>query len=278
MRFGNTAFLLLAPCLGILAGFLLGIGGLIEESLIWRGEYGIGFYREFFSRADYVAALVYTHQVAALVAIISTFIGYVLAAFMARSKSGQGILLVMLLLPLLVSVVVRTYGWMVILGPRGLINTALVSLGIIDAPLRLMFSTTGVVIGLVHVFCPFAVLSILAVYLRLDPALREASMALGAGPIRTFFRVTLPLTMPGVIGAITLVYLLTTGAIVTPLLLGGPRHTMLGSLIYNNVFQLFNFPRAAAIALILTASALLVVLPLQWLDSRIRRHMPAARD
>jgi putative spermidine/putrescine transport system permease protein len=116
------------------------------------------------------------------------------------------------------------------------------------------------------------------VYLRLDPALREASMALGAGPVRSFVRVTLPLTMSGVIGALTLVYLLTTGAIVTPLLLGGPRHTMLGSLIYNNVFQLFNFPRAAAIALILTASALVVVLPLQWLDSRIARHMPRARD
>ena len=277
MRFGRVAFLLLAPCLGILAGFLLGIGGLVEESLIWRNAYGVGHYREFFSRADYIEAMIYTHEVAALVAVISVIIGYVLAAFIARAKRGQGVLLVLLLLPLLVSVVVRTYGWMVILGPRGLVNTAILWLGV-DAPLRLMFNTTGVVIGLVHVFCPFAVLSILAVYLRLDPALREASMALGAGPVRSFVRVTLPLTMPGVIGALTLVYLLTTGAIVTPLLLGGPRHTMLGSLIYNNVFQLFNFPRAAAIALILTASALIVVLPLQWLDSRIARHMPTARD
>ncbi|MGO4838284.1 ABC transporter permease, partial [Rhizobiaceae sp. 2RAB30] len=166
----------------------------------------------------------------------------------------------------------------VILGPRGLINSALIGAGIIDKPLRLMFNNGGVVLGLVHVFLPFAVLSILSVYVKIDKSLSEAAMALGANPARTFLRVILPLSMPGVIAAATVVYLLTLGAIVTPLLLGGPRQMMLGSMIYDQMLVLYNFERAAAAAIMLTVSAVIAVIPLQLADRWFSRRLPAARD
>ncbi|MGE0719867.1 MAG: ABC transporter permease, partial [Alphaproteobacteria bacterium] len=137
-------------------------------------------------------------------------------------------------------------------------------------------NTTGVVIGLVHVFCPFMILAILAVFLQLERSQEEASMSLGAGPVETFWRVVLPLSLPGVISGVMLVYLMATGAIVTPLLLGGLRDRMLGTQIYQEMFQLFDFPKAATLAVILTATALLVVLPLQWLERRVSRNLAGA--
>lgn len=134
---------------------------------------------------------------AGLTTVVSLFISYPVAYFIARFQGRRDWLLVLILLPWLVSVVVRTYGWIVILGNRGLLNGFLGWLGVIDSPLRLLFNTTGVVIGLVHVFCPFMILAILAVFLQLERALEEASMSLGAGPLETFRRVVLPLSLPG---------------------------------------------------------------------------------
>jgi putative spermidine/putrescine transport system permease protein len=275
MRFGRLAFLLLLPCIGLLLAMATGVTTLLEQGFWIKGEFSMENVRAFVDRGDAMGVFWYTHQMAAIVAFISVVIAYPMAAFMARRP--HPILIVLLISPLLISVVVRTYGWIVLLGPRGLINTLLLSLGIIDTRLRMMFTTGGVIVGLVHVFLPFAVLSILAVYVKIDRSLADASMALGAGRVRTFFRVILPLTMPGVITAATIVYLLTLGAIVTPLLLGSPRQMMLGSMIYEQMLVLFNFSRAAAAAIFLTASAAIAIVPFQLAERWFTRRLPAAR-
>jgi len=277
MRFGRLAWLLMLPLAAALGLFLFSLGALVWSSFAGAdGVPKLDLYARFFARRDYVDVLVRTLWVAGLTTLVSLAIGYPVAWAVARHKGRRDWLLVLIILPWLVSVVVRTYGWIVILGNRGLLNAFLGWLGVIDTPLKLMFNTTGIVIGLVHVFCPFMILAILAVFLHLERSLEEASMSLGAGPWQTFRKVIWPLSLPGVISGTMIVYLMATGAIVTPLLLGGLRDRMLGTQIYQEMFQVFDFPRAATMAVILTATALAVVLPLGMLERRVSRNLKGA--
>lgn len=277
MRLGRLAWLLMLPLAAALGLFLFSLGALVWSSFAGAdGVPKLDLYARFFSRRDYVDVLVRTLWVAGLTTLVSLAIGYPVAWAVARHKGRRDWLLVLIILPWLVSVVVRTYGWIVILGNRGLFNAFLGWLGVIDTPLKLMFNTTGIVIGLVHVFCPFMILAILAVFLHLERSLEEASMSLGAGPWQTFRKVIWPLSLPGVISGTMIVYLMATGAIVTPLLLGGLRDRMLGTQIYQEMFQVFDFPRAATMAVILTATALAVVLPLGMLERRVSRNLKGA--
>jgi putative spermidine/putrescine transport system permease protein len=277
MRFGRLAWLLMLPLAAVLGLFLVSLGALVWSSFAGAdGVPKLDLYARFFARRDYVDVLVRTLWVAGLTTLVSLAIGYPVAWAVARHKGRRDWLLVLIILPWLVSVVVRTYGWIVILGNRGLLNAFLGWLGVVDTPLKLMFNTTGIVIGLVHVFCPFMILAILAVFLHLERSLEEASMSLGAGPWQTFRKVVWPLSLPGVISGTMIVYLMATGAIVTPLLLGGLRDRMLGTQIYQEMFQVFDFPRAATMAVILTATALAVVLPLGMLERRVSRNLKGA--
>ena len=277
MRFGRLAWLLMLPLAAVLGLFLVSLGALVWSSFAGAdGVPRLDLYARFFARRDYVDVLVRTLWVAGLTTLVSLAIGYPVAWAVARHKGRRDWLLVLIILPWLVSVVVRTYGWIVILGNRGLLNAFLGWLGVIDTPLKLMFNTTGIVTGLVHVFCPFMILAILAVFLHLERSLEEASMSLGAGPWQTFRKVVWPLSLPGVISGTMIVYLMATGAIVTPLLLGGLRDRMLGTQIYQEMFQVFDFPRAATMAVILTATALAVVLPLGMLERRVSRNLKGA--
>jgi len=265
--------LLLAPALALLALFLGSVVQMVALSFDDGDGAGFRHYREFLARPDYVDTYIRTLKVSVLVTFYSLLIGYPIAYGIWRYRGNRNLLMILVVLPWLVSIVVRTYAWMVILGPRGVINETLAWLGVIDAPLRLMFNTTGVVIGLVHVLLPFMVISILSVLLHMDHRLEEASMSLGGGPLHTFVRVTLPLSLPGVIGGATLIYLMSTGAIVTPLLLGGIRERMIGTQIYQEVMQTFNFPKASTLAVLLLVGGLIAILPLQWLERRINRRM-----
>ncbi len=260
--------LLLPPAILILM-FLTGIAYLAVESLRTADGFGLGNFVRFFERADYVAVLLRTIGIALVVTFFSVLVGYPIAYAISRYRGNRNFLMMLVITPWLVSVVVRTYGWVVILGPKGTLNSLLLSLGVIDTPMRLIFNMTGVVIGLVHVFSPFFIVSVLAVLLHLDRALDEASQTLAAGPLKTFLHVTLPLSLPGVITGAMLVYLLSTGAIVTPLLLGGVRDGMLATQIYQDVLQVFDYPKAASMAIVLLLAAFSLVIPLQLLERRV---------
>jgi len=261
--------ILLIPPAILLVAFLTGIGYLVVESLRTDMGWGLGNFVDFFDRPDYVAVLIRTIVIALASTLLAGVIGYPIAYAIAQYKGNRNFLMMLVIMPWLVSVVVRTYGWIVILGPKGTLNSLLMSLGIIETPIRMIFNMTGVVIGLVHVFCPFFIVSVLSVLLYLDRGLNEASQTLSAGPIKTFLNITWPLSLPGVITGAILVYLLSTGAIVTPLLLGGVRDGMLATQIYQDVLQVFDYPKASSMAIILLLAAFSLIIPLQLLERRV---------
>jgi putative spermidine/putrescine transport system permease protein len=269
MKAKRPPFLLLIPPAILLVAFLTGIGYLVVESMRTETGWGLDNFVAFFDRPDYVAVLIRTIVIAAVSTLLAGLIGYPIAYAIARYKGNRNFLMMLVIMPWLVSVVVRTYGWLVILGPKGTLNSMLMSIGLIDTPVRMIFNMTGVVIGLVHVFCPFFIVSVLSVLLYMDRSLNEASQTLAAGPVRTFLNITWPLSLPGVITGAVLVYLLSTGAIVTPLLLGGVRDGMLATQIYQDVLQVFDYPKASSMAIVLLLAAFTLVIPLQLLERRV---------
>lgn len=277
MRYDRRLLLLLVLPGSVLGLLVWGVVRLVAMSLTPNGTFGFGNYALFFARADYLAMLWRTILVAGGTALISLLLAYPTAYFVSRVRRGRDLLLLLIILPWLVSLIVRTYGWIVLLGNRGIINGVLIASGLADAPTRLMFNTFGVMVGMVHVFCPFMILAILTSFLHLDRSMEEASMSLGAGPFKTFTRVVLPLTMPGVTSGMLLVFLLATGAVVTPLMLGGVRDALIGTQIYREVIDMFDLPKAATLAVLLTVLALVFVVPLQQIERRMARHMNVTR-
>jgi putative spermidine/putrescine transport system permease protein len=204
----------------------------------------------------YLAIIRRTLGVAAAILGLCLVVGYPVAYFVALLPARRRMLVLLLLLfPLMVSNVVRAYGWVALLGRRGVINTSLHDVGLIDAPLDLLYTTQAVVVALMTILLPYMVISIANTLTALDRRYEEAAQALGAGPVRTFFHVTLPLSTPGVASGTLLVFLLTLSAYVTITLLGGPRSKLLVSMIYDAVTA-FQWPHAAALAFILLALAL----------------------
>jgi ABC-type spermidine/putrescine transport system permease subunit I len=177
-------------------------------------------------------------------------VGHPLAYFLARALPRvQALCLFLLIMPLMVSAVIRVFGWIVILGRKGLVNQALVALGL--EPVKLLYSETAVVIGLVNIFVPFMVLPIMASIERIPPNLEEAAQNLGANWYQMFRRTILPLSLPGLISGCLLVYSLSISAFVTPALMGNARERMVGQQVYDEVLVSFNWPSASSLALTL---------------------------
>jgi putative spermidine/putrescine transport system permease protein len=168
---------------------------------------------------------------------------------MARTRSAilKSILLVIVLTPLFLGEVVRTYSWIIVLGNDGFVNSMLRELGIIRQPIQFMFTTFGVVAALVHVTMPIMVVMLAAALSHIEPDYEKAAASLGAGPIRTFLTVTLPLSMPGVVAGVTTAFAWTFSAFATPQLIGGGRVNMISNLVYQLGFASFNFPFAASL-------------------------------
>lgn len=193
----------------------------------------------------------------ALITGLSLLIGYPVAFAIAHMRPRQRILCLMLLLfPLMVSNVIRAYGWISILGRRGVVNSTLDRLGLIDGPLALLYSMDAVVLGLLTILLPFMIVSIANSLVAIERSYGEAAQSLGAGPFRTFLHVTLPLSAPGIATGMLLTLFLALGAYVTISLLGGPRFKLLVSLVFDTAMT-FQWPQAAALAFLLLAIALL---------------------
>jgi ABC-type spermidine/putrescine transport system permease subunit I len=207
----------------------------------------------------YVAVLWDSIEIAAMVTVICLAIAYPVAAWLVQA-GRLGFLLGMffLLLPFWTSVLVRTYAWMVLLGRNGVINRALRDWGWIEFPLPLLHNMTGVLIGIVHVMLPYMVIPIYAALLRIDPDLKRAAEGLGAPAWRTFLRITLPLSLPGVFAGSALVFVITLGFFITPALLGGGRVMMIAMLIEQQVREFLDWPFAAALATVLLVATLVI--------------------
>lgn len=185
-------------------------------------------------------------------------LGYPVAMVVARMRPRWRLVMLMVLLfPLMVTNVVRAYGWLAILGREGVINVSLSAMGVIPYPLRMLNTFEAVVLALLTILLPYMIISVANTLASIDPSYEEAAQSLGAGPVRTFLNVTLPLSSPGVASGLMLVFFLTLSAYVTITLLGGPRYKLLVSLVYDSVGTL-QWPQAAALSFILLALALMV--------------------
>lgn len=228
------------------------------------------FYQTVLSDPYFLRIIVRTFSLAVVVTAITAVIGYPVAWFLARSRSRwKHLVFLCVISPLMVSIIVRSIGWTIILGNEGFINALLTALGIIDTPLRLMQSFWSVVVGMVHILIPFMVLSVASVLGKIDPAYAEAATVMGANPVRTFLKVTLPLSVQGIASGSVIVFCLTVGAYVTPVMLGRGKVTVLAMTIHEQMVVLVDWPTGAAVAMVLTLGTM-VVLTLYGLF--LRRH------
>lgn len=209
--------------------------------------------------------------IAAAATALCVVLGFPLALFIARAGKYASLYLQLVLLPFWTSFLIRTYAWIFLLRETGLVNSALEALHVIHAPLPLLYNDGAVLVGLVYNFLPFFVLPAYATLERLDPALLEAAADLGSRPISTLFRVTIPVSAPGIVAGAVLVFVPCFGAYLTPDLLGGGKSVMIGNLIQNQFTTARDWPfGSAASMLLMFASALL----LAWLmRSRIGREL-----
>lgn len=182
----------------------------------------------------------------------------------------QGLLMLLIVLPLLTSAVVRTFAWVVILGRQGIVNNGMLELGWIDAPLRMLYTQGATVIALTQIELPLMVLPLITALLNIDPNLRQASLALGAGHWRTMWRVTLPLAIPGLLAGTLLVFASSISAFVTQTLVGGGQRILMPFYMYQQAIQANDYPFAAAIAMLLLVSVLVVVTLVNILARRAR--------
>lgn len=220
-------------------------GGAMETTISlenYKLFLGDPFYREILFRSI---------KLGLVVTVSATLVGYPFAYFMSISSERiKSLCYILILMPLFTSVVVRTYGWMIILGRVGVINNILMKLGLIDMPIKLMYNFTGVAIALLEVLLPFMVLSIHSVLENIDKTLELAAQNLGASKLKSFFLITFPLSIPGIATGFILVFALTVASFVTPTLIGGPGFRIIPALIYEKALVTLNWPLGASIAFI----------------------------
>ncbi|MGB1161708.1 MAG: ABC transporter permease, partial [Alphaproteobacteria bacterium] len=203
--------------------------------------------------------------------------GYPLALTIARLGSrGRSVLMAIVIFPFLLSPVVRAYGWNVILSENGVVNDTLIAVGLIDEPLELLLNTFAIIIGETHVLLPYMILSLLTVIRRIDKNLEAAAMSLGAPPAVVFFRVVVPMTLPGLMTGMLLVFSLAMTAFATPFLLGGSRSPILTVLMYKYAFVLFDWTKAATVGGVLLIMGIAFVALHRWVSKRSLRGQEAS--
>jgi putative spermidine/putrescine transport system permease protein len=223
--------------------------------------FGLENYADVLSDSYFFEIFLRTFLIALATTMICVVIGVPQAYFLSRmSPFWRSIMILVVLGPLLISVVVRTLGWAILLGNKGVINETLRDLGLITSPIRMMYTSGGIVLALVHVMVPFMILAVWAALQRQDPATERAAESLGAGHLTVFLRVVLPQAMPGVLSGSLIVFSLSASAFATPAILGGRRIKVVSTTVYDEFLNTLNWPLGAAIAMLLLGSVLAVML------------------
>ncbi len=268
-----TPWLLRAPALVLYTGLLV-VPMLLLVGRSFTVPDGTGptlaNYAKFFGDTFYLGVLGRTLRLAAITVGISAVLGYVVAFQLVRLRPrARAALTLVVAAPLLISVIARTFGWIVMLGPNGLVNRILQALGIVADPLPLLFTEAAIVVGLVHVLLPYMVLSITASLERIDPLLMRAALSLGASPAEAFARVTFPLSLPGLVAGCLIVFALASTSFVTPAILGGSQLKVTSALVYQQSLVLLNWPFSGAIAVImLSVTSVFIVASARWTGGR----------
>ncbi|MGY4592764.1 putative spermidine/putrescine transport system permease protein [Bradyrhizobium sp. GM22.5] len=249
----------LAPAVALLAIFLVVPAAIVMRVSFYPGSTSIGAtgfsldqYVKFFSSSYYISILLETLAYAVAVCVGCLVLGFPVGYSLARdtpAKRRRRMLLV--IVPLTLSLVIVVFGWLVLLGRQGLINNILIGLGIASNPQQLLFNRGAVILVLVQQFLPYMILSVMNVVMQIDPVLEQASTSLRAGRIKTFAKVIIPLSAPGLLSGLSLVFVMAVSAFVTPRLVGGPKAQMTGGIIYDQILVTGNWPLGAAQAFIL---------------------------
>jgi putative spermidine/putrescine transport system permease protein len=232
---------------------LLVVVSVFDDDTLTRA--GFAQWRKFLGDPFTWKVVLDTMKLGVYTVVATTLVGYPIAlVYLGARPRWQRVMLFIVILPLLTSVVVRTFAWIVILGREGVINQALLALGLVPAPLRLLQTEHGLVIALTQIEMPLLLLPLLSVMSRMDPNLRDASAGLGAAKWRTLFRVTLPLSLPGLVAGCMLVFASSTTAFISQFVIGGNRLVYLPLIIWQQSLVVYNWPLAAAAALTLLVS------------------------
>ncbi len=265
----GRAYTLLSPTIAIMLAalaapmLLLGLysfwteDGLVLDKTLTTAQYTTAFGRETYRQLFYRSL-----EISSMVTLITVLLAYPMAYFVAfRVGRSKFLWLILLTIPFWTSYLLRVFAWKIILGYNGVINSSLMDLGLIKAPLEfLLYNPFAVVVTLAHAWAAFAILPIYVSLEKIDRSLLEAAADLGDGPIRRFFRITLPLSLPGVIGAAVLIFVPTTGDYVTPALVGGSGGVMIANVIDVQFSKVGNWPLGAALAMASMAAVAIVTL------------------
>jgi len=249
---------------------LIGVSAFDDEKIT---TLGFAQWRKFLADPFTWKVIVDTVKLGCLTVAATTLVGYPVAlVYLGAGAGWQRVILFVVILPLLTSVVVRTFAWIVILGREGVVNQTLLWLGLAPAPLRLLQTEPGLVIALTQIEMPLLLLPLLSVMSRMDPSLRDASAALGASKWRTLVRVTLPLSLPGLVAGCMLVFASSTTAFISQFVIGGNRLVYLPLLIWQQSLVVYNWPLASVAALTLLVSVGLGVAAIAALGRRGRAY------
>ncbi len=273
----KQAILLALPAsLALLFFFILPMVYILIRTLT---ENGTADFTEFFTDPFYLDILWTTIRVSLVSTAVSLLLGYPTAYYMARTTSRlKQAMVIVILFPFLVSAVVRSYGWMVILGTNGLLNQLLLGLGLISEPLKLLNTEAAVIIGMIHLLIPYMILSLVGVLQSIDPNVEYAAYSLGASPMTTFRRVVFPLSTPGIISGCVLVFTMSMTSYVTPKLLGGSKFRMMATMVVQEINVNFDWGAASAISYILLAVILAVQVVVVLVTGRYMKRMGGGKN
>jgi putrescine transport system permease protein len=247
----------------------------VEETRRLVVSFNFDNYQVLLRESLYVDTFLYSVKVAAVSTFWCLLLGYPMAYAIARSKpSTRNLLLMLIILPFWTSFLLRVYAWVGLLKTNGVINNTLLAMGLIDEPLTLLYTDFAVYVGIVYSYLPFMILPLYSNLEKHDLTLLEAAADLGARPFKAFFKVTLPLSMPGIVAGCLLVFIPAVGEFVIPSLLGRTDQLMIGTVLSAQFFGARNWPVAGAVAIVLL---LVLLLPILLFQRYQRRELEAAR-
>ena len=260
MRPRALAWLLLGPvAVWNLVFFMLPVAVMVGRSFDAHGL-SLVHYRNLFTTGLYVSVMLTTFETSVLVTAGCLLLGYPVAYLLATSgPHARTVMLVLVLLPYWLDYIVRSYSWMVLLGRMGLVNRALIDLGVVPEPLPILYTRWSVTVGMIQILLPLTVLTLYSAMLRIDQGLLHAAAAHGASPSASFRRVFFPLSLPGVYGACLLTFVTSLGFYITPALLGGRKDTMISQLIVTVSTDMLDWSLASAVSVVLLVVSLLIV-------------------
>jgi len=269
----SSAFIMVVPGLVILAVclFLPLLRVLIPS--FHTGDYPFSAYVEFFQDEYYLKIFMRTVKVAFITTAVCMAAGVPTAYFISRcQKKWRGILLSVSIFPLMTNSVIRSFAWINILGSNGIINRFLMAAGLVEKPAKLLYTDFAIIIGSVYLFLPLMIVTVAGIMENIEDDMMEAALSLGADPFKAFMKVIFPISLPGIIVGGILVFTGTLTAYTTPQLLGGNKHMVLATFIYQRAMSVGDWNGAAVISLIMIATTLAVIKGLNALSARLDRR------